>query len=96
MIIQAFKELFNKPIAFGTVISVERDKVCIIGNVDPVGTILRGTIEDIHNAGKLCISIAYDNPKGFILSTGCDTSIVTHPDNIIALMDSARMYGQIS
>ena len=71
------------------------DKVCLIGNVAPVETILRGTIEEIHNAGKLCISKAYDSPKGFVLSSGCDIPIGTHPDKIIALMDSARIYGAI-
>ncbi|MBU3142656.1 uroporphyrinogen decarboxylase family protein [Clostridium sp. CF012] len=72
------------------------DKVCLIGNVAPVETILRGTIEDIHNAGKLCISKAADSPKGFVLSSGCDIPIGTHPDKIIALMDSARIYGRRS
>jgi len=70
------------------------DKVCLIGNVAPVETIMRGTIEEIYNAGKLCINKAYDSPKGFILSSGCDIPIGTHPDKIIALMDSARIYGQ--
>jgi uroporphyrinogen decarboxylase len=70
------------------------DKVCLIGNVAPVETIMRGTIEEIYDAGKLCISKAYDSPKGFILSSGCDIPIGTHPDKIIALMDCARIYGQ--
>jgi uroporphyrinogen decarboxylase len=69
------------------------NKVCLIGNVDPVETIMRGTIEEIHKAGKVCISKAYDSPKGFILSSGCDIPIGTHPDKIKALMDSARIYG---
>lgn len=70
------------------------DKVCLIGNVAPVETILRGTIEDIYNAGKLCINKAGDSPKGFVLSSGCDIPIGTPPDKIIALIDSARIYGQ--
>lgn len=70
------------------------DRVCLIGNVDPVETIMCGTIEDIYNAGKKCIDKAYDSPKGFILSSGCDIPVGTHPDKIIALMDCARIYGQ--
>lgn len=72
------------------------NKVCLIGNVAPVETILRGTIEEIHKAGKVCIDKAYDSPKGFVLSSGCDIPIGTHPDKIIALMDSARLYGRHS
>jgi uroporphyrinogen decarboxylase len=71
------------------------NKVCLIGNVDPVGTIMRGTIEEIYNASKVCIQKAYGSPKGFILSSGCDIPIGTHPDKIKALMDSARIYGVI-
>lgn len=70
------------------------DKVCLLGNVDPVETIMRGTIEEIHNAGKVCIDKAFDSPKGFILSSGCDIPIGTDPDKIIALMDSVRIYGR--
>ena len=71
------------------------DKVCLIGNVDPVETIMRGTIEEIYHAGKVCIEKAYDSPKGFVLSSGCDIPIGTHPDKIKALMDSARIFGAI-
>lgn len=70
------------------------DKVRLIGNVDPVEIIFRGTKEDIYEEAKQCIIKAYDSPKGFILSTGCDVPIGTHPDKIIALMDAARMYGK--
>lgn len=69
------------------------DKVCLIGNVDPVETIMRGTIEEIYNAGRECILKAAGSPKGFVLSSGCDIPIGTHPDKIKALMDSARIYG---
>jgi len=70
------------------------DKVCLIGNVDPVETIMRGTREDIYIESKECIKKAYDSPKGYILSTGCDVPIGTDPDKIIALMDAARIYGK--
>jgi uroporphyrinogen decarboxylase len=68
-------------------------KVCLIGNVDPVETIMEGTIEQIYNAGRECIRKAAGSPKGFILSSGCDIPIGTHPDKIKALMDAARIYG---
>ncbi|MDR1773325.1 MAG: uroporphyrinogen decarboxylase family protein [Clostridioides sp.] len=69
------------------------DKVRIIGNVDPVNTILRGTVEDVYEEAKQCIIKGHDNPKGYILSTGCDVPIGSNPDNIIAMMDAARIFG---
>lgn len=69
------------------------DKVCLIGNVDPVETIMRGTKEDIYNEARECIRKAHDSKKGFILSTGCDVPIGTDPEKIIALMDAARIFG---
>ncbi|MBM7625037.1 uroporphyrinogen decarboxylase family protein [Sporohalobacter salinus] len=70
------------------------DKVCLIGNVKPVETMLRGNKEDIFAEAKECIAKAYDNPNGFILSTGCDVPVGTSVENIVALMDAARFYGQ--
>lgn len=69
------------------------DKVCLIGNVDPVETIMRGSIEDIYNEARECIKKAHDSKCGFILSTGCDVPIGTDPKKIIALMDAARIFG---
>lgn len=68
-------------------------KVCLIGNVDPVNTIMLGDREDIYIAARECIRKAYDSPKGYILSTGCDVPIGTDPDKILALMDAARIFG---
>lgn len=71
-------------------------KVRLIGNVDPVQTMLLGTREDIYIAAKECIMKAQDSPRGFILSTGCDVPIGINPDNIIALMDASRIFGRYS
>ncbi|MCB2290020.1 uroporphyrinogen decarboxylase family protein [Clostridium sp. CS001] len=68
------------------------DKICLIGNLDPVETVMKGTIEEIYEAGKTCILKAYDSPKGFILGSGCDIPIGTHPDKIKAMMDCVRIY----
>jgi len=71
------------------------DKVCLMGNVRPVETIRRGTREQILAEAKECLRKAYDNPKGFILATGCQIPVGTPPENIIALMDAARIYGRM-
>lgn len=69
-------------------------KVCLIGNVDPVETMYMKSREDIYLEAKECIRKAYDSPKGYVLSTGCDVPIGTDPDNILALMDAARIFGR--
>lgn len=70
------------------------DKVRLIGNVKPVETMLRGSKEDIFAEAKECIAKAYDSPNGFILITGCDVPVGTSVENIVALMNAARFYGQ--
>ena len=70
------------------------DKFCIIGNVDPVNVILNGTRESIHVAVKECIDKAYDNPRGFVLATGCDIPINASPKNVKYFMDAAKKYSK--
>lgn len=69
------------------------NKVCLVGNVPPVDIVKYGTYEDVVRESKLCINKAYDNPKGFILSTGCQIPINSPIENIQALMDTVRSYG---
>jgi len=71
------------------------DKVCLMGNVSPVETVKKGTREQILAEAKECIRKAYDNPKGYILATGCQIPVGTPPENIKALMDAARIYGRM-
>lgn len=68
-------------------------KVCISGNVKPVDTMKNGTIEEITKEAKQCIKKAYDSPKGFILSTGCQIPVGTPLENVEALIEAARVYG---
>ena len=68
------------------------DKFCIIGNVDPVKVILMGNQKSIHKAVKECIEKAYDNPKGFILATGCDIPINASIENVEYFIEAANLY----
>ncbi len=70
------------------------NKFCIIGNVDPVNVMLNGTRESIHREVKKCIDKAYNNPKGFVLATGCDIPINASPKNIEYFMEAARLYSR--
>ncbi|AET68060.1 uroporphyrinogen-III decarboxylase [Desulfosporosinus orientis DSM 765] len=69
------------------------DKVCLVGNVPPVDIVRNGTYEDVVRESKFCIKKAHDNPKGFILSTGCQIPMNAPIENIQALLDTARSYG---
>lgn len=69
------------------------DKVCLVGNVPPVDIVKDGSYEEVVRESKLCIKKAYDNPKGFILSTGCQIPINSPIENVQALMDTVRSYG---
>lgn len=69
-------------------------RVALKGNVPPVEVMLHGQPADVMAAAKICIMKAYDNPKGFTLAAGCRIPLDTKPENIIALMDAARIYGK--
>jgi len=70
------------------------DRVMLNGNVDPVNVMYLGTEEMIHNAVKECLRKAWDNPRGYILATGCDLPVKTAPEKVAMFMDAARMYGK--
>lgn len=70
------------------------DRVMLNGNVDPVNAMYLGTEETIHTAVKNCLRKAWDNPRGYILATGCDLPIKTPPENVAMLMDAVRLYGK--
>jgi len=68
-------------------------RVCLVGNVPPVDIVRYGSYDDVVRESKLCIKKAYDSPKGFILTTGCQIPMDSPIENIQALMDTARSYG---
>ena len=70
------------------------DRVVLVGNIRPTETMYLGKPKDVEENVKECLRKAYDNPKGYILALGCGLPIPTPPENIHALRDSARKYGQ--
>jgi uroporphyrinogen decarboxylase len=69
-------------------------RVGLMGNVKPAETMLLGTPEDVDHEVKSIIEQAGDNPGGFVLATGCEVPIDSPPENILAMMNAARKYGQ--
>lgn len=71
------------------------DKVTIVGNIDPVNVIMKGSTEQIYEAVKICTEKAMGSPKGFILASGCDIPIGTDPERIHDFINAARIFGRI-
>jgi uroporphyrinogen decarboxylase len=71
------------------------DRVCLAGNVRPVETLMKGTRDQVLTEAKECLRKAHDNPKGYILSSGCALPLDTPPENVMALMEAARIYGKM-
>ena len=67
--------------------------VCLMGNVDPVNIIGKGTQEEIHDAVRHCLYQACDSSKGFILAPGCQIPFGTPAKNIQCFADSTRILG---
>ena len=66
----------------------------LVGNVDPVETMILGTPENVDKAIKHCIKEAYDSKNGYILCTGCDLNGNIPLENLDAFMNAARKYGK--
>lgn len=67
--------------------------MCIQGNVPPVDVMNLGSPHDVIRSARESIRKAYDSPKGFVLTSGCQTPMNTPEENMMALMDAARIYG---
>lgn len=70
------------------------DRLVISGNVPPVDVMKNGTIDDVINSCRECIEKGAENPKGFILNTGCQVAMGTPKENIDAFIYAARKYGK--
>ncbi|KMT21977.1 uroporphyrinogen decarboxylase family protein [Clostridium cylindrosporum DSM 605] len=70
------------------------NKVCIVGNVEPVDTLRYGSVDDIYREVKTCIEKASDSPKGYIAGPGCQMPIDTPIENIRAFGDAVKKYSK--
>ena len=65
------------------------DQVCLVGNVDSVNVLLRGTPMDVEEAVRAQLPAAREG--GFIMSTGSPLTIDTPEENVHAFMRAARV-----
>ncbi|GAN33232.1 MAG: uroporphyrinogen decarboxylase [Candidatus Brocadia sp. AMX2] len=71
------------------------DKVCLMGNVSPADGMLKGNPEVITTMVKDCVIKASDNPKGFVLATGCEVPIKTPHENMVAFLEAGRRFARL-
>jgi uroporphyrinogen decarboxylase len=64
---------------------------CLIGNLDPTSVLLLGDVHEVERQSKECIAKAAEH-GGFILGSGCEIAIDTPPDNIRAMIRTARTH----
>lgn len=69
-----------------------RGRAFIKGNLDPVGTLLRGNPEDVRRAAAERIRAAKDG-GGYILSSACSVPPAAPPENLAVLVEVAEEEG---
>ena len=70
------------------------DKMCIIGNIDPVSIVRNGSIDDVYSSVKECIVKASDSPNGYIVASGCDIPAGAPIENIKAVTEATKKYSR--
>ena len=68
-------------------------RVRLMGNVHPSAVMLQGTTADVRSATLASLREAHDNPKGFIVASGCSLPTETPFANIHAMLDTVREVG---
>ncbi len=66
-------------------------KMCFAGNVDPVGVMLQGSVDDVERHCKRIIETA-GTDGGFVLMPGCDIPPTVPYENIQRFIDVARQW----
>ncbi|MCX7923561.1 MAG: uroporphyrinogen decarboxylase family protein [Clostridia bacterium] len=69
------------------------DRVRLMGNVRPSEVMLQGSSDDVRKAVIECVKKAYDNPKGYIVASGCSLPTETPFQNIQAMLDTVMEIG---
>ena len=69
------------------------DRVRLMGNVPPSEVMLQGTPAQVRAAVRRCLRKAHNNPKGFIVASGCSLAVETPYANIDAMLAAVREVG---
>lgn len=69
------------------------DRVRLMGNVRPSEVMLEGSPADVRAAVRDCVRKAHDNPRGYIVASGCSLPTETPFANIQAMLEAVRGIG---
>ncbi|MDF2568963.1 MAG: hemE 4 [Sporomusa sp.] len=69
------------------------NRLRLMGNVKPSEVMLQGSLSDVRLAVLSGVREAYDNPKGYIVASGCSLPTETPFANIDAMLDAVREIG---
>ncbi|MDF2875142.1 MAG: hemE 4 [Sporomusa sp.] len=69
------------------------NRLRLMGNVKPSEVMLQGSQADVRLAVLGGVREAYDNPKGYIIASGCSLPTETPFANIDAMLDAVREIG---
>ena len=65
------------------------NRICLMGNLDPVGVLWRGSAAEVESASRRAIQDAGAD-GAFILGSGCEVAMATPTENIAAMIRTAR------
>lgn len=80
----------DKQVDVGKAVKYIGNRMTIIGNIDPAGTIYSGTPEKVKN--EVLDRLKNGGKKGFMLGGGCDIPIGSPWENVMAMADTVRTY----
>jgi len=68
-----------------------KDRCTFFGNIDPVGVLAFGTPAAVEKRTHTLLEMFSDTPR-FVLNAGCAIPAVTPPENLQAMIETARKY----
>jgi uroporphyrinogen decarboxylase len=68
------------------------DRMCLMGNVNPLEVGVRGTPEEVKEATHECLEAGASDGKGMILSVGGGTSPGMPRENIVAMLEALEEF----
>ena len=71
---------------------VLKDRVTFFGNLDPSGVLAHGTPRIVTQKTQELLEIFADTPR-FVLNAGCAIPAQTPPENLRAMVETARAFG---
>lgn len=77
-------------LAMPELLALADNRVAVFGNLDTVGVLLKGSVRDVERETRAFLRAA--EGKRFIMANGCPVAFDTPPENIRAMLWTARDY----